>query len=83
MRVKCRFHFTQFCKKFLTEKRRAVFGAKTFAVFAPQQTTVFRGKRHYIIRDLLHQNLLLRIAHIQCWTDVQDTCVDVTEHTVA
>jgi len=83
MRVKCRFHFTQFCKKFLTEKRRAVFGTKTFAVFAPQQTTVFRGKRHYVIRDLLHQNLLLRIAHIQRRTDVQDTCVDVTEHTVA
>ena len=83
MRVKCRFHFTQFCKKFLTEKRRAVFSAKTFAVFTPQQTTVFRGKRHYIIRDLLHQNLLLRIAHIQRRTDVQDTCVDVTEHTVA
>ena len=49
MRVKCRFHFAQFCKKFLTEKRRAVFSAKTFAVLAPQQTTVFRSQRHHVI----------------------------------
>ena len=83
MRIKRRFNFAQFSEKFLTEKRRAVFGTKTFTVLPPQQTTVFRGKRHHVIRDLFHQNLLLRIAHIQRRTDVQDPRIDVAKHTIA
>ena len=82
MRVKCRFHFAQFCKS-SSPKTPGCIQRENLAVLAPQQTTVFRSQRHHVIRDLLHQNLLLRIAHIQRWTDVQDTCVDVTEHTVA
>ncbi len=42
MRVKCRFHFTQFCKS-SSPKTPGCIQRETFAVFTPQQTTVFRA----------------------------------------
>ena len=48
----------------------------------PQQAAVARRQRHHLIGNLLHQHLLLRIAHIQRWTHMQHPGVDVAEHAV-
>lgn len=52
-------------------------------MLAPQQATVASGERHDFIGDALHQDFLLRIAHIQRRTHVQHTRVHMAKHTVA
>ena len=49
----------------------------------PQQTAIFGGQGHHIVRDLLHQDLLLRVAHVQRRAHVQHPGIDVAEHAVA
>ncbi|CCK02316.1 hypothetical protein BN129_835 [Cronobacter sakazakii 701] len=83
IRVECRLDAPQFVIQRFAEKRRAVFRTKAFAVLAPQQATVAGGERHNLIRDALHQDFLLRIAHIQRRTHMQHACIHMAKHTVA
>ncbi|CCK14124.1 hypothetical protein BN136_134 [Cronobacter universalis NCTC 9529] len=83
VRVERRLDAPQFVIQRFAEKRRAVFRAKAFAVLAPQQTAVAGGKRHDFIGDALHQNFLLRIAHIQRRTHMQHARVNMAKHAIA
>ena len=77
------FDLPKFAVQRLAKEGRAVLRAEAFAVFAPQQAAILRRQRHHVIGDLLHQHLLLRIAHIQRRAHVQHPGINVAKHAVA
>ncbi len=81
MRVKCRFHFAQFCKKFLT-KNAGLYSARKPLPCSPHNKPPYFA----VSATARHEDRFIKLSgsHIQRWQgNVQDTCVDVTEHTVA
>ena len=81
--IEDRFDLPKFAVQRLAKEGRAVLRAKAFAMFPPQQAAILRRQRHHIVGDLLHQHLLLRIAHVQRRAHMQHPGVDVAKHAVA
>ena len=83
IRIERGLHLTQLGVELFAKKGRAVLGAEPLAVLAPQQTAVFGREGHDLVGDRLHQDLLLRIAHVQRRAHVQHARVNVPEHAIA
>ena len=81
-RIEDRFDLAQLGIQRLAKEGRAL-RAEPFAMFAPQQAAILRRQRYHLVGDLLHQHLLLRIAHVQRRAHVQHPGINVAKHAVA
>ena len=81
--IEDRFDLAQLGIQRLAKEGRAVLRAEPFAMFAPQQAAILRRQRYHLVGDLLHQHLLLRIAHVQRRAHVQHPGINVAKHAVA
>ncbi|CSB54399.1 Uncharacterised protein [Vibrio cholerae] len=82
VRVKRRFHTTQFGEQLLTKKIWTVFRTVTFTMFSPHQAAILSHQLDHLIGDFTHQQFLLGIAQIKRRTHMQYARIHMPKHAI-